>query len=138
LGARDTLRLEAGMNLYGQDMDESVSPLNSGLAWTVDLQSERDFIGKSALAQGATAQLVGLVLQDKGILRSHQTVQTGHGDGETTSGTFSPTMAQSIAFARVPLGVAIGDTVQVIIRDKALAAKVVKMPFVRNGKIIVV
>jgi aminomethyltransferase len=138
LGARDTLRLEAGMNLYGQDMDESVNPLNSGLAWTVDLQSERNFIGKSALSNGATAQLVGLVLEDKGVLRSHQTVQTAHGDGETTSGTFSPTMQQSIAFARVPLGVAIGDTVQVIIRDKALSAKVVKMPFVRNGKIVVV
>ncbi|WP_133618881.1 glycine cleavage system aminomethyltransferase GcvT [Hydromonas duriensis] len=138
LGARDTLRLEAGMNLYGQDMDETVNPLNSGLAWTVDLQSERDFIGKTALSHGATAQLVGLILQDKGILRSHQTVKTAHGEGETTSGTFSPTMQQSIAFARLPLGVTIGDTVQVIIRDKALNAKVVKMPFVRNGKIIAV
>lgn len=136
LGARDTLRLEAGMNLYGQDMDETVNPLNAGLAWTIDLVSERDFIGKTALLSGATAQLVGLVLQDKGILRSHQTVQTAHGDGETTSGTFSPTMQKSIAFARVPLNVAVGDTVQVIIRDKPLNALVVKMPFVRNGKIL--
>ena len=135
LGARDTLRLEAGMNLYGQDMDESVNPLNAGLAWTVDLVSERDFIGKSALTQ--TAQLVGLILQDKGILRSHQVVQTAHGVGETTSGTFSPTLQKSIAFARVPLNVAVGDTVQVIIRDKPLNAIVVKMPFVRNGKVLV-
>jgi aminomethyltransferase len=138
LGARDTLRLEAGMNLYGQDMDESVNPLNAGLAWTIDLVTERDFIGKAVLLNGAQMQLVGLVLQDKGVLRSHQTITTAHGAGETTSGTFSPTMQQSIAFARVPLGVAIGDTVQVIIRDKALSAKVVKMPFVRNGKIVVV
>ena len=136
LGARDTLRLEAGMNLYGQDMDESVNPLNAGLAWTIDLVSERDFIGKSVLLAGAQSQLVGLVLLDKGILRSHQTVQTTHGVGETTSGTFSPTMQKSIAFARVPLGVAIGDTVQVVIRDKPLNAQVVKMPFVRNGKIL--
>jgi aminomethyltransferase len=136
LGARDTLRLEAGMNLYGQDMDESINPLNAGLAWTVDLTSERDFIGKSVLVGGLNAQLVGLILLDKGILRSHQVVETTHGKGETTSGTFSPTMQKSIAFARVPLGVAVGDTVQVIIRDKALNAKVVKIPFVRQGKIL--
>ncbi|MGL4767013.1 MAG: glycine cleavage system aminomethyltransferase GcvT [Formosimonas sp.] len=135
LGARDTLRLEAGMNLYGQDMDETVNPLNSGLAWTVDLVSERDFIGKATLTH--SQQLVGLILQDKGILRSHQTVHTAHGEGETTSGTFSPTLQKSIAFARVPLGVAVGDTVQVIIRDKPLSALVVKLPFVRNGKVLV-
>lgn len=135
LGARDTLRLEAGMNLYGQDMDESINPLNAGLAWTVDLVSERDFIGKSALNQ--SAQLVGLVLLDKGVLRSHQKIETAHGEGETTSGTFSPTLQKSIAFARVPLNVAVGDTVQVIIRDKPLNAIVVKMPFVRNGKVLV-
>lgn len=136
LGARDTLRLEAGMNLYGQDMDESVNPLDAGLAWTVDLSSERDFIGKAVLQKGAHAQLVGLILQDKGILRSHQTVTTSYGTGETTSGTFSPTMQQSIAFARVPLEVKIGDTVQVDIRGKQLNAQVVKLPFVRHGKII--
>lgn len=137
LGARDTLRLEAGMNLYGQDMDESVSPLNAGLAWTVDLKSERDFIGKPALVKdGATAQVVGLILLDKGVLRAHQVVTSAHGAGEITSGTFSPTMQQSIAMARVPVGVAIGDTVQVAIRDKQLDAKVVKLPFVRNGAIL--
>ncbi len=135
LGARDTLRLEAGMNLYGQDMDESVNPLESGLAWTVDLESERDFIGKAALlANPPVRKLVGLVLQDRGVLRSHQQVQTAHGVGEITSGSFSPTLNQSIALARVPKEVQTGDMVQVAIRDKILAAKVVKYPFARNGK----
>jgi aminomethyltransferase len=135
LGARDTLRLEAGMNLYGQDMDESTSPLEAGLAWTVDLKSERDFIGKAALlANPPKRKLVGLVLQDRGVLRAHQQVQTAHGVGEVTSGSFSPTLEKSIALARVPNGIQIGDAVQVVIRDKILAAKVVKYPFVRNGK----
>jgi aminomethyltransferase len=135
LGARDTLRLEAGMNLYGQDMDESVNPLESGLAWTVDLKSERDFIGKAALlANPPTRKLAGLVLLDRGVLRGHQKVHTAQGDGEITSGSFSPTLEKSIALARVPNGVQIGDTVQVAIRDKMLAAQVVKYPFARNGK----
>lgn len=135
LGARDTLRLEAGMNLYGQDMDESVGPLESGLAWTVDLKSERDFIGKAALLANPPARkLVGLVLQDRGVLRGHQKVRTAHGEGEITSGSFSPTLEKSIALARVPGGVNPGDAVQVEIRDKLLNAQVVKYPFVRNGK----
>ena len=139
LGARDTLRLEAGMNLYGQDMDDSVNPLDAGLAWTVDLVSERDFIGKSALqAKGQQANFVGLILREKGgILRAHQKVIAASGNvGEITSGTFSPSMQQAIALARVPLDVAIGDTVHVEIRDKKLAASVVKLPFVRNGKVL--
>jgi aminomethyltransferase len=139
LGARDTLRLEAGMNLYGQDMDETVSPLDAGLAWTVDLASERDFVGKSALQQqGQKQNFVGLILREKGgILRAHQKVVAASGNsGEITSGTFSPSMQQAIALARVPVGVAVGDTVQVEIRDKKLAASVVKLPFVRNGKIL--
>ncbi|UGQ48896.1 glycine cleavage system aminomethyltransferase GcvT [Massilia endophytica] len=139
LGARDTLRLEAGMNLYGQDMDESVNPLDAGLAWTIDLVSERDFIGKAALqAKGQNAQFVGLILREKGgVLRAHQKVIAASGEtGEITSGTFSPTMQQAIALARVPMGVQIGDTVHVEIRDKKLAATVVKLPFVRNGKIL--
>jgi len=137
LGARDTLRLEAGMNLYGQDMDEAVSPLESGLAWTVDLASPRDFVGKRALAAHPPArQLVGLVLQETGgVLRAHQSVHTAHGDGEITSGTFSPTMKASIALARVPGGVTAGDVVHVQVRDRRLAARVVKPPFVRNGKV---
>lgn len=142
LGARDTLRLEAGMNLYGQDMDETVNPLDAGLAWTIDLVSPRDFIGKAALqAMGQNAQFVGLILREKGgVLRAHQKVLVTASDnaGEITSGTFSPTMQQAIALARVPMGVAVGDTVQVEIRDKKLAASVVKLPFVRNGKILAV
>ena len=137
LGARDTLRLEAGMNLYGQDMDARTSPLEAGLAWTVDLESPRDFVGKAALLAAPPArELVGLVLLDAGgVLRAHQAVNTAHGAGEITSGTFSPTMSRSIALARVPSGVAAGDVVEVVVRDKRLRARVVKPPFVRNGAI---
>ncbi|WP_293006774.1 glycine cleavage system aminomethyltransferase GcvT [Nitrosomonas sp.] len=142
LGARDTLRLEAGMNLYGQDMDETKNPLESGLAWTVDLKSERDFVGKQTLLDAAvTHQLVGLVLVDRGVLRGHQQV-VGQKDGveysgEITSGGFSPTMNQSIALARISARIGIGDEVEVVVRDKKLRAKVVKYPFVRNGKVLV-
>jgi aminomethyltransferase len=138
LGCRDTLRLEAGMNLYGSDMDETVSPLVSGLGWTVAWEPQaRDFIGRAALEQeraaGPAEKLVGLLLQDKGVLRNHQRVVVpGAGEGEITSGSFSPTLGRSIALARVP--VAAGDTCQVEIRGRLLAAKVVKPPFVRNGK----
>ncbi|MBI5658998.1 MAG: hypothetical protein HZC43_05475 [Nitrosomonadales bacterium] len=135
LGARDTLRLEAGMNLYGQDMDETINPLEAGLAWTVDLQSERDFIGKAALLANPPARrLAGLVLLDRGVLRGHQKVHTAHGEGEITSGTFSPTLEKSIALARVPAAVQAGDEVQVEIRGKLLKAQVVRYPFARNGK----
>ena len=138
LGARDTLRLEAGMNLYGQDMDESASPLEAGLAWTVDLKSPRDFIGKSALLNTHPVQhALGLVLLDKGVMRSHQTVRTAHGDGLITSGGFGPTMARSIALARLPRAVQPGDEAEVEIRDKLLRARVVRPPFVRNGKVLV-
>ncbi len=139
LGARDTLRLEAGMNLYGQDMTEADNPLESGLAWTVDRSSPRDFVGKAALTGApATRHLVGLQLQGKvGVLRSHQKVLTAQGAGEVTSGTFSPTLSQSIALARVPSAVVAGDTVEVEMRDKRHAARVVKPPFVRNGKVLV-
>ena len=136
LGARDTLRLEAGMNLYGQDMDESISPLEAGLAWTVDLKDAgRDFIGRKALeAKKSAHHFVGLVLIDRGVMRAHQKVFTARGPGETTSGSFSPTLNQSIALARVPAGIDVGDTVEVLIRDKYLKAKVVKPTFVRHGK----
>ncbi len=138
LGARDTLRLEAGMNLYGQDMDAATTPLESGLAWTVDLKSERDFIGKDALLRlPRDKQLVGLKLLDRGVLRGHQKVFTPQGEGEITSGSFSPTLNLSIALARVPAGVALGDTVEVEIRDKRMRALVVKYPFVRNGQALV-
>jgi aminomethyltransferase len=138
LGARDTLRLEAGMNLYGNDMDETVSPLDAGLAWTVDLKSPREFVGRAALERdGVRRAFVGLKLLDKGVLRAHQKVVTPEGDGEITSGTFSPTLGFSVAMARVPIGVKVGDTVQVEIRGKPMPAQVVKMPFVRNGKALV-
>jgi len=138
LGARDTLRLEAGMNLYGQDMDESVTPMESGLGWSVDLSSEREFVGRQALlASPPHNRLAGLLLLDKGVLRSHQLVRTGHGEGSVTSGGFSPTLGRSIALARVPLRVALGDGVEVHVRDKWLAAKVVKYPFARMGKILI-
>ena len=138
LGARDTLRLEAGMNLYGQDMDEAVSPYEAGLRWTVDLNdAARDFIGKSALAgRSVSRQFVGLRLLERGVLRAHQTVVTVAGDGEITSGSFSPSMNASIALARIPLGIAVGDEVLVEIRDKQLKAKVVAPRFVRNGQIL--
>ena len=138
LGARDTLRLEAGMNLYGQDMDETVSPLDAGLAWTVAMKDTRDFVGKSALtATGQQKQFLGLILLDKGVLRGHQTVITKQGNGEITSGSFSPTLQQSIALARLPLGVQIGDEVEVDIRGKLLKAKVTKPVFARNGKAVI-
>jgi aminomethyltransferase len=137
LGARDTLRLEAGMNLYGQDMDESTSPLESGLGWTVAWEpAERDFIGRAPLEvqrkTGPARKLVGLLLADRGVLRSHQRVVTPAGDGEVTSGGFSPTLARSIGFGRVPADA--GDRVQVDIRGRLLEARVVRAPFVRQGK----
>ena len=108
LGARDTLRLEAGMNLYGQDMDETVTPYEAGLAWTVALDEGRDFIGRDVLeaqkAHGVPRQLIGLVMDEKGVLRHGQRVLTANGDGEILSGTFSPTLGKAIAFARVPAG----------------------------------
>ena len=135
LGARDTLRLEAGMNLFGQDMDERVTPFESGLAWTVDLHGERDFIGRDALLRlPRERQLVGLLLLDKGVLRAHQKVVTALGEGEVTSGSYAPTLDASIALARVPAGVAAGDGVEVEVRGRRLKARVVKYPFVRNGR----
>ena len=140
LGARDTLRLEAGMNLYGNDMDETVSPLDAGMAWTVamDEASDRDFIGRTALEnRGQRFAFVGLKLLEKGVMRSHMIVTTAHGEGKTTSGTFSPTLGGGIALARVPMAVVPGDKVQVDIRGKLVDALVVKPPFVRIGKALV-
>lgn len=146
LGARDTLRLEAGMNLYGNDMDRQRNPLESGLAWTVAFEpAGRDFVGRSALEKiraqgGPPLKLVGLVLEDRGVLRSHQKVVVPGVDavqvgGEVTSGTFSPTLERSIGFARVPR--VASATVQVDVRGKLLQARVVKLPFVRNGRILI-
>jgi aminomethyltransferase len=138
LGARDTLRLEAGMNLYGNDMDESTHPYESNLGWTVALEPRsRGFIGRAALEEivrrGSPARLVGLLLEDRGVLRSHQRVLAADaGEGEITSGTFSPTLERSIAFARVPAATA--GRVQVDVRGRLLNARVVEPPFVRHGK----
>lgn len=138
LGARDTLRLEAGMNLYGQDMDETVSPWEAALAWTVALDpADRDFIGRGSLvaqqADGVAREMIGLVLDDKGVLRHGQRVITDRGDGEILSGSFSPTLGKSIAFARVPAGAQSG-TLAVDIRGKSLPVRAVKFPFVRDGQ----
>ena len=141
LGARDTLRLEAGMNLYGSDMTEDTSPLISGLGWTIAWQPEdREFIGRSVLekekAEGIKQKIVGLVLEERGVLRGHQKVIVEHEgaqlEGEITSGSFSPSLQKSIALARVP--VEIGDICEVEIRGKLLKAKVVKPVFVRDGQ----
>ena len=139
LGARDSLRLEAGMNLYGTDMDEDTTPLESGLGWTVAWEpADRDFIGREALeaqrAAGVPRKLVGLVLLGKGVLRNHQKVITGAGEGEITSGGYSPTLERSIALARIPAA-SDADEVQVDIRGRLQPARVVRPPFVRQGEI---
>ncbi|MEH6575584.1 MAG: glycine cleavage system aminomethyltransferase GcvT [Amphritea sp.] len=138
LGARDTLRLEAGMNLYGSDMDETVSPLAANMGWTIAWEpQERDFVGRDALQQlrnaGVAEKLVGLVLESRGVLRSHQKIVVeGEADGEITSGTFSPTLGCSIAMARVPVNT--GASCHVDMRGKLVPVKVVKPSFVRNGE----
>lgn len=137
LGARDTLRLEAGMNLYGQDMDESTSPLESALAWTVAFDpDDREFVGRIALeaqrASGVPRELVGLVMDDKGVLRHGQRVVTAIGDGEITSGSFSPTLGKSVALARIPAGA--GDDIKVDIRGREVAVRRIRPPFVKNGE----
>ena len=141
LGARDTLRLEAGLNLYGQDMTEDVSPLAANMGWTVAWEpAERDFVGRAALEQQRTRddlpKLVGLVLEERGVLRAHQVVRVnGVGDGEITSGSFSPTLGKSIALARVPAGTA--ERAEVEIRGKWYPVRVVQPTFVRHGKVLV-
>jgi len=137
LGARDTLRLEAGMNLYGQDMDENATPLESALGWTVAMQDERNFIGKDALLEqktsGVKRKLTGLVLQGRGVLRPGQKIITEYGEGVTTSGSFSPTLQKAVAFARIPKSAS--NICQVDIRGKLLDCSIVRPPFVRNGAV---
>lgn len=141
LGARDTLRLEAGLNLYGQDMDESVTPLVANIAWSIAWEpANRVFVGRSALRKqqvdGINAKLVGLVLEERGVLRAHQVVRVeGVGEGEITSGSFSPTLGKSIALARVPA--ATSERAEVEIRGKWYPVRVVKPTFVRNGKALI-
>jgi len=138
LGARDSLRLEAGLNLYGQDMDTTTTPLESNLGWTVAFEpEERDFIGRAALAEqkaaGVPRQLVGLVLGRGGIPRTGATVETPAGEGRVTSGVFGPSTDCPIALARIPAGEF--DEVEVELRGRKLTARVVKPPFVRQGKV---
>jgi len=141
LGARDTLRLEAGLNLYGQDMNEDISPLAANMGWTIAREPvERDFIGRSALQaqreHNEQPRLVGLVLEERGVLRAHQVVRVnGIGEGEITSGSFSPTLGKSIALARVPANT--GERAEVEIRNKWYPVRVVKPTFVRHGKVLV-
>ncbi|WP_434779669.1 glycine cleavage system aminomethyltransferase GcvT [Neisseria sp. Ec49-e6-T10] len=137
LGARDTLRLEAGMNLYGHDMDEHTTPFEVGMAWTVTLKDDRSFFGKEALLKqkeaGVSLKQVGLVLETKGVLREGMKVSVdGQGEGVITSGTFSPTLGYSVAIARVPSGTE--DQASVDLRGTPTIVRVVKLPFVRNGK----
>lgn len=135
LGARDTLRLESGMALYGNDLDEIHTPLESGLKWTVSLKGEREFIGRNALDPSSNKNLIGLILQDRGVLRSHQAVFLQDNEiGEVTSGSFSPTLQQSIALARVNCALEIGQQVQIQIRNKLLNATVARYPFVKDNQ----
>ena len=139
LGARDTLRLEAGMHLYGTDMDDSVTPLESGLGWTVAWEPEdRHFVGRAALEErrqaGGLRRFSGLLLDDRGVLRNHQRVVIeGNDDGEITSGGFSPTLGRSIAMARLPAGDETRARVEV--RNRLLDVRIVPLPFVRHGQI---
>jgi aminomethyltransferase len=136
LGARDTLRLEAGMNLYGQDMDETVSPWEANLGWTIALDEGRDFVGRAALesqkAAGVPRVMVGLVLDEKGVLRHGQKVLTAQGEGEILSGSFAPTLNKAVAFARIPAGEP--GNIRVDIRGREVPVRMVKYPFVRDGK----
>lgn len=135
LGARDTLRLEAGMALYGNDLDEQHTPLQSGLKWTVSLDDSRDFIGKSALKKAPEQFFVGLILQDRGVLRGHQDVYLNDDViGEITSGTFSPSLEQSIGLARINRSLNVGDQVSIAVRNKRLNAVIARYPFIKSGQ----
>lgn len=141
LGARDTLRLEAGMNLYGTDMDETTTPLESGLGWTVAWEpQEREFIGRAALeeqrAKGGLPRFVGLVLEGRGVLRNHQEVfANGTPVGVITSGSFSPTLKHAIALARLQDESA--HSYEVKILGRSVPVRVVKPPFVRHGRSVI-
>ena len=149
LGARDTLRMEAGMNLYGHDMDESISPYDCNMGWTLALKDNRDFIGREALVNNrkqskdndTAMKQVGLLMTSRGVLREGMAVTINQGSdneqtGVITSGTFSPSLKNSIAIARVPNSVSEDDTVQIDLRGKGkfVDVRVIKLPFVRNGK----
>ncbi|MBQ0719696.1 MAG: glycine cleavage system aminomethyltransferase GcvT [Gammaproteobacteria bacterium] len=139
LAARDTLRLEAGLNLYGHEMDESISPLQANMAWTIAWQdAERDFVGRSALLaardEGPQDKLVGLILTERGVLRDGQAVyiEGCERPGVITSGSFSPTLGYSIALARVPLQA--GDWAEVKMRKKSETVRLIEPGFVSRGQ----
>lgn len=149
LGARDTLRMEAGLNLYGHDMDETISPYECNMSWTLALKDERDFVGREALVSkrkqakdnNTAMKQVGLLLTERGVLREGMTVTINQGTdneqtGMITSGTFSPSLKHSIAIARVPTSLTDDDSVQIDLRGKGkfVDVRVLKLPFVRNGK----
>ncbi|MGE6570909.1 glycine cleavage system aminomethyltransferase GcvT [Psychrobacter namhaensis] len=149
LGARDTLRMEAGMNLYGHDMDETINPYECNMGWTLALKDDRDFVGRDALVSqrkqakddNTAMKQVGLLLTTRGVLREGMTVTINQGTdneqtGVITSGTFSPSLKNSIAIARVPASLSDNDSVQVDLRGKGkfVDVRVLKLPFVRNGK----
>ena len=149
LGARDTLRMEAGMNLYGHDMDESISPYECNMGWTLALKDERDFVGREALVRNrqqskddnSAMKQVGLLMTSRGVLREGMTVTINQGTeseqtGIITSGTFSPSLKNSIAIARVPAHLSDTNIVQIDLRGKGkfVDVRVLKLPFVRNGK----
>ncbi|MEO5364383.1 MAG: glycine cleavage system aminomethyltransferase GcvT [Magnetococcus sp. DMHC-8] len=140
LGARDTLRLEAGMPLYGHEMDGRTSPLECGLGWAIAWEPlDRDFIGRQALeplwGQPLPRKRVGLILQDRGVLRDQQTIlREGKPVGRITSGGYSPTLEKGIALARVAGDVAVGSILQVDMRGRSVNVQVVRPPFVRMGK----
>jgi len=136
LGARDTLRLESGMLLYGNDLDEEHTPLESGISWSVANKDERKFIGKKGLGAPPESRMIGLILEDRGVLRSHQSVLlNGNKIGEITSGTFSPSLKKSIAIARINKSaeVTVGEPVQIEVRNKQLNAVVARFPFIKDG-----
>ncbi|HXZ29643.1 MAG TPA: glycine cleavage system aminomethyltransferase GcvT, partial [Dehalococcoidia bacterium] len=138
LGARDSLRLEAGMLLYGQDMDKSTNPFEAGLGWLVDMD-DGDFIGKSALLeikrQGVKRKHIGFQMTGQGIARSgYKIAKCGQEVGKVTSGGYAPTLNVNIGFGYVPIELAtIGTDIEIIIRGKPVAAKVVNRRFYKRG-----
>ncbi|MEO1431443.1 MAG: glycine cleavage system aminomethyltransferase GcvT [Cyanobacteria bacterium J06633_8] len=138
LGARDTLRLEAAMALYGQDIDDTTTPLEANLSWLVHLDTKGDFIGREVLerqkADGVQRKLVGLQMQGRNIARhDYPVLSAGEKVGEITSGTLSPTLGYPVALAYVPAELAkIGNELEVEIRGKTYPATIVKRPFYRS------
>ncbi len=138
LGARDTLRLEAKMLLYGNDMDETVNPLEAGIGWVVKLDKTSDFVGKTALraiqSEGVKRRLRGVILEDRGVLRAHYPLFIGDQQiGELTSGGYAPTLEQSIGLAYVDIAHAGAESAEVEVRGKRLAVTLTKKAFYKRA-----